>query len=63
MGTLMRSAGRVLGTGVLVLGGTEFLVLAGTGIASARPASTDACLKIISMLQSLVALNPGPQRS
>jgi hypothetical protein len=58
MGKLMRSAGRVLGTGVLVLAGTGFLVLAGTGIASGRPASTDACQKIISTLQSLVALNP-----
>ncbi len=58
MGKLMRTAGRVLGTGVLVLAGTGVLVLAGTGIASARPASTSACQKIISTLKSLVAINP-----
>jgi hypothetical protein len=56
MGKLMRTAGRVLRTGVLVLAGAGVLVLAGTGIASARPASTGACQKIDSTEASFLAM-------
>jgi hypothetical protein len=59
MGKLMRTAGRVLGAGVLVLAGTGVLVLAGTGIAMARPASTSACDKFLSAVKSLAAIHPG----
>ena len=63
MGKLMRTAGRVLGTGVLVLTGAGVLVLAGAGIANARPASTSACQKIYSTLASLDAMfTPLPAR-
>ena len=53
MGKLTRSAGRLLGTGVLVLAGTGALVLAGTGSASARAASTNACDNIFATFDSL----------
>jgi hypothetical protein len=56
MGKLMRTAGRVLGAGVLVLAGAGVLVLAGAGIASARPASTGACQKITSVEVSFLAM-------
>ncbi|SRR5579863_2947672 len=55
MGKLMMTAGRMLGTGILVLAGAGILVLASAGIASARPASTPACQKINATLASLVA--------
>ncbi len=53
MGKLMKRAGRALGTGVLVLAGTVFLMLAGAGIAHAQPASTSVCKKINATLASL----------
>jgi hypothetical protein len=57
MGRLTRTAGRVLGTGVLVLAVAGVLVLAGTGAASARSAGSNACGTIISTLKSLLALH------
>jgi hypothetical protein len=60
MGKLTRSAGRVLGAGVLALAGAGVLVLAGAGTANARPASTstsaDACDNIFSTFDSLNAM-------
>jgi hypothetical protein len=57
MGKLTRSAGRVLGAGVLVLAGTGALVLAGTGIATAQPASTsaNACDNVFAVIDSFNA--------
>jgi hypothetical protein len=55
MGKLMRTAGRVLGAGILTLAVTGILLLAGAGIASARPASTSACQAINSTLTSFTA--------
>jgi hypothetical protein len=55
MGKLMKRAGRALGTGVLVLAGAMVLMLAGTGIAHAQPASTSVCKKINATLASLNA--------
>ena len=54
MGKITRTAGRVLGAGVLVLAGAGVLVLAGAGvlmlagagIANARPVSNGACQKL-----------------
>jgi hypothetical protein len=46
MGTLTRTAGRVLGAAVVVLAGAGILVLAGAGIANAQPAGTSACQKL-----------------
>jgi hypothetical protein len=66
MGKLSRTAGRVLGAGVLVLAGAGILVLAGTGIASAQPASTGGCQKINAALSSIVATfnaHPGSLKS
>jgi hypothetical protein len=51
----MRTTGRVLGAGVLVLAGAGILVLTGTGIANAQPASTGACQKINVTFSSLLA--------
>jgi hypothetical protein len=60
MGKLMRTAGHLLGAGVLVLAGSGvLLVLAGSGVANARPASTNACDTLISTLKSLDAIHPG----
>ena len=58
MGKLTRSAGRVLGAGVLVLAGAGVLALAEAGIANARPASTStsACDKIFATFDSLNAM-------
>ena len=53
MGKLTRSAGRLLGAGVLVLAGAGVLVLAGAGSAYARTASTNACDNIFAALDSL----------
>jgi hypothetical protein len=54
MGKLTRSAGRVLGAGVLVLAGTGSLVLAGGGIATAQPSSTsaNACDNVFAVIDS-----------
>ena len=51
----MKRAGRALGTGVLVLAGAVVLMLAGTGIAHAQPATTSVCKKINATLTSLNA--------
>jgi hypothetical protein len=60
MGKLMRLAGRVLGTGVLVLAGTGVLVLAEAGVATAQTASTitstDACDTFFAELGSFEAV-------
>jgi len=53
MGKLTRSAGRMLGAGIVVLAGAGIVVLAGAGIANARPASTSACDKIFATFDSL----------
>lgn len=57
MGKLTRSAGRVLGAGVLVLAGAGALALTGAGIANAQPASisttNDACDNIFATFDSL----------
>jgi hypothetical protein len=55
MGKLTRSAGRVLGAGIVVLTGAGIVVLAGAGIANARPASTStsACDKIFATFNTL----------
>ncbi len=55
MGKLMRSAGRMLGAGVLVLAGAGILVLAGAGSANARPTSTNACDQIFATFDSFNA--------
>jgi hypothetical protein len=57
MGQLTQSAGRVLGTGILVLAGAGLLVLAGAGIANAQPASTstNACNAIFATINSFNA--------
>lgn len=56
MGKLMSRAGRVLGTGALVMAGAGVLLLGGAGIASARPASTGGCQKINATLASVTAM-------
>jgi hypothetical protein len=48
-------------TGLLVLAGV--LVLAGAGVANARPASSSACDKLTAALKSLTALHPGYTRN
>jgi hypothetical protein len=55
MGKLTRSAGRMLGAGIVVLAGAGIVVLAGAGVANARPASTStsACDKITATFISL----------
>jgi hypothetical protein len=59
MGKLTRSAGRVLGAGIVVLTAAGIVVLAGAGIANARPAgtststSTSACDKIFATFNTL----------
>ena len=55
MGKLMRTAGRVLGAGILALAGTGVLLLTGAGIAGARPADTSACQEINSTVASFTA--------
>jgi len=59
MPKLMRTAGRVLGAGILVLAAAGVLLLAETGIANARPASTSACNTLYSTLRGIDALHPG----
>jgi hypothetical protein len=62
MGKLTRSAGRLLGAGVLLLAGAGVLVLAGAGSANAQAASTNACDNIFATIDSLNATltkNPG----
>jgi hypothetical protein len=53
MGKLTRSAGRLLGAGIVVLAGAGIVALAGAGVANARPASTSACDKITATFISL----------
>jgi hypothetical protein len=53
MGNFGKRAGHTLATGVLVLTGAGFLMLAGTGTANARPVSTTTCRNITTTLQSL----------
>jgi hypothetical protein len=51
-GDLVKRAGRVLGAGVVVLAAAGVLLLAGSGIANAQPASSTACQKIQATLAS-----------
>ncbi len=55
MGKLTRSAGRLLGAGVLMLAGAGVLMLTGAGSANAQPASTNACDNIFATFDSLNA--------
>jgi hypothetical protein len=58
MGTLVRTAGRVLGAGILALAGTGILVLTAAGSANAQPASSTACQQISTAVSSLLAAFP-----
>jgi hypothetical protein len=53
MGKLTRTAGRVVGAGLLVLAAAGVLVLAGAGTANARPVTTNACQKLYTAAASL----------
>jgi hypothetical protein len=66
MGKLTRSAGRVLGAGVLVLAAAGVLVSAGARIANAQPARTstiaNACDEIFAAFANLAKLHDGLKR-